>query len=245
MDEKPKTSPAPKTTKTPSEKVSPPVTTDAEKISVEIVTDPHKRLSAKELREMVATRRAEILAQAIADADLADYQAEQAAKNHSQKPTAPRPEARAELAAVPAEMRRLVWTQTALEQEWDAVSADLKQRIQNTAHAGGVGNQLHALHSIDSSGCLKELAVIDLFLRVVRSWPETAAAVAIVDPLVWEVADLDAAEVERNRRITEATAELDRITATARAAAELAIVVSPEVAEAQRRLFDLQFPASI
>jgi hypothetical protein len=132
-----------------------------------------------------------------------------------------------------------------LEREWDAVSADLKQRIQHAVHAGGVGNQLHALHGIDSSGCLKELAVVDLFLRVVRSWPETAAAVALIDPLEWEVADLDAAEIERNRRITEATAELDRITAQARAAAELAIVVSPEVAAAQRRLFDLQFPASI
>jgi len=243
MDKKPKTSPAPKTT-TPSEKVSPPATTEAEKTSVEIVTDPHKRLTPSRMREMLAAHKAS-MAQAIADADAADFAAELAAKNHSQKPTPPRPEARAELAAVPAEMRRLVWAQTALEREWDAVSDDLKLRIQHTAHAGGVGNQLHALHSIDTSGCLKELSVIDLFLRVVRSWPETAAAVALIDPLEWEVADLDAADVERNRRITEAAAELDRITAQARAAAELAIVVSPEVAEAQRRLFDLQFPASL
>jgi len=241
MDKKTKTSPAPKTT-TPSEKVSPPATTEAEKTSVEFV--PHKRLTPSKLRDMIATRKAE-MAQAIADADAADFAAEQAAKDHSPKRASPRPEARAELAAIPYGIRNLAWALTALEREWDAVSDDLKIRIQNTHHKGGVNQQLVELHSMDHSGCLRELAVIDLFLRVVRSWPETAAAVAIVDPLVWEVADLDAAEIERNRRITEATAELDRITAQARAAAELAIVVSPEVAEAQRRLFDLQFPASI
>jgi len=244
MDENTPTPPTPKTSKTPRKRTAPPATTDAAKTSVEIITEPHKRLTPSRIREMLAAHKAS-MAQAIADADAADFAAEQAAKNHSQKPTPPRPEARAELAAVPYGIRNLAWALTALEREWDAVSDDLKIRIQNTHHKGGVNQQLVELHSMDHSGCLRELAVIDLFLRVVRSWPETAAAVAIVDPLVWEVADLDAADVERNRRISEATAELDRITAQARAAAELAIVVSPEVAAAQRRLFDLQFPASL
>ena len=68
---------------------------------------------------------------------------------------------------------------------------------------------MHTLHSIDSSGCLKNLAVVDLFLRVVRSWPETDAATALVDPLEWEVADLEAAEIEHGRRLAEANAEHD------------------------------------
>lgn len=243
MDKKPKTLPAPKTTKTPREKSSPASTTDAVKTSVEIVTDPHKRLTASRLREMFATRKAE-MAQAIADADAADYAAEQAAKDHSVKRTPPRPEARAELAAIPQEIRRLAWTLTALEREWDAVSADLKIRVQHGAHAGGVGNQLHALHSIDHSGCLKELAVVDLFLRVVRSWPETDAATAIVDPLLWEVAELDAAEIEHGRRLAEANAEHDRLVAEARARAELAIMSDPAVAEANLRILKLITPAA-
>ena len=229
MDKKPKALPAPKTPKTTREKSSPHST-----------TDPHKRLTASRLREMLATRRE--MAQAIADADAADFAAEQAAKDHATKRTAPRPEARAELAAIPAEIRRLAWTVTALEREWDAVSDDLKVRVQHGVHAGGVGNQLHALHGIEASGCLKELAVVDLFLRVVRSWPETDAATAIVDPLLWEVADLDAAEIEHARRITEATAEHDRLVAEARARAELAIMSDPAVAESNLRIFKLIHP---
>lgn len=241
MDKKPKALPAPKTTKTPREKSSPASTTDAIKTSVEIVTDPHKRLTANRLKEMLATRKAE-MAQAIADADAADFAAEQAAKDHTIKRTPPRPEARAELAAIPHEIRRLAWTLTALEKEWDAVSDDLKMRVQHAAHAGGEGNQLHALHSIDASGCLKNLAVIDLFLRVVRSWPETHAATDLVDPLLWEVAELDAADAEHARRLAEANAEHDRLVAEARARAELAIMSDPAVAEANLRIFKLIHP---
>ena len=201
MEKTPKKAPAPTTEKTTRKRTAPHSTTDAVKTSVEIVTDPHKKLTASRLREMLATRKE--MAQAIADADAADFAAEQAAKDHSVKIAPPRPEARAELAAIPQEIRRLAWTVTALEREWDAVSDDLKVRVQHTAHAGGVGNQLHALHSIDASGCLKNLAVIDLFLRLVRSWPETSAATDLIDPLLWEVADLDAAEIEHGRRLAE------------------------------------------
>jgi len=74
---------------------------------------------------MIANRKAEI-AQAILDADAADFAAEQAAKDHTPKRTGPRPEARAELAAIPHGIRNLAWTLTALEREWDAVSDDLK-----------------------------------------------------------------------------------------------------------------------
>ena len=243
MDKKPKALPAPKTTKTPREKSSPASTTDAVKTSVEIVTDPHKRLTASRLREMLATRKAE-MAQAIADADAADFAAEQAAKDHTQKIAPPRPEARAELAAIPAEIRRLAWAVTALEREWDAVSDDLKVRVQHGAHAGGVGNQLHALHSIEASGCLKELAVVDLFLRVVRSWPETDAATNLIDPLLWEVAELDAADIEHARRLAEANAEHDRLVAEARARAELAIMSDPAIAESNLRILKLITPAA-
>ena len=118
-----------------------------------------------------------------------------------------------------------------------------KIRIQNTHHKGGVNNQLVELHSIDTSGCLKELAVIDLFLRVVRSWPETAAVVALVDPLEWEVADLDATEIERNRPITEANAEHERLVAEARARAKLAIMSDPIITESNLRIFQLIHPS--
>ena len=241
MEKTPKKAPAPTTEKTTRKRTAPHSTTDAIKTSLEVVTDPHKRLTASRLREMLATRKE--MAQAIADADAADFAAEQAAKDHSVKIKAPRPEARAELAAIPQEIRRLAWAVTALEREWDAVSADLKIRVQHGAHAGGVGNQLHALHGIEASGCLKELAVVDLFLRVVRSWPETDAATAIVDPLLWEVADLEAAEVEHARRITEATAEHDRLVAEARARAELAIMADPAVAESNLRILKLIHPS--
>ena len=240
MDKKPKALPAPKTTKTPREKSSPHSTTDAVKTSVEIITDPHKRLTASRLRAMLATRKA--MAAAIADADAADFAAEQAAKDHSVNIAPPRPEARAELAAIPQEIRNLAWTLTALEREWDAVSADLKLRVQHTAHAGGVGNQMHALHSIDASGCLKNLAVIDLFLRVVRSWPETEQATDLIDPLLWEVADLDAADIEHGRRLAEANAEHDRLVSEARARAELAIMSDPAVAESNLRILKLIHP---
>lgn len=241
MESNPKKAPAPKTEKTTRKRTAPASTTDAIKTSVEVVTDPHKRLTASRLREMLATRKAE-MAQAIADADAADFAAEQAAKDHTTQRTAPRPEARAELAAIPQEIRRLAWTLTALEREWDAVSDDLKMRVQHGAHAGGVGNQLHALYSIDASGCLKNLAVIDLFLRLVRSWPETDAATDLIDPLLWEVAELDAAEVEHARRLAEANAEHDRLVAEARARAELAIMADPAVAESNLRIFKLIHP---
>ena len=242
MEKTPKKAPAPTTEKTTRKRTAPHSTTDAIKTSLEVVTDPHKRLTASRLREMLATRKAE-MAKSIADADAADFAAEQAAKDHTTQRTAPRPEARAELAAIPQEIRRLAWTLTALEREWDAVSDDLKVRVQHGAHAGGVGNQLHALYSIDASGCLKNLAVIDLFLRLVRSWPETDAATDLIDPLLWEVAELDAAEVEHARRLAEANAEHDRLVAEARARAELAIMADPAIAESNLRIFQLIHPA--
>ena len=130
-----------------------------------------------------------------------------------------------------------------MEREWDAVSDDLKVRVQHAAHAGGVGNQLHALHSIESSGCLKELAVVDLFLRVVRSWPETDAATNLIDPLLWEVAELDAADIEHARRLAEANAEHDRLVSEARARAELAIMSDPAIAESNLRILKLITPS--
>ena len=84
--------------------------------------------------------------------------------------------------------------------------------------------------------------MIDLFLRLVRSWPETDAATDLIDPLLWEVAELDAAEVEHARRLAEANAEHDRLVAEARARAELAIMADPAVAESNLRIFKLIHP---
>lgn len=244
--------------KTPRKKASQPV--------VEIVTEPSKRLTAERLREMVATRKAEIAKaeQDAFDADfehkrqVAEFVAEAIAKDHPPALAAemmrtakrlsgppPRPQCRAELAAVSLDQRNLVWSLRGLEEKWAFHAQDILRRVKASHHAGGIGNQMHSLRSISHDGLLAELQDIDLFLRVLKSSPDLEAAIAIVEPLEWEVADLDAAEAEHQRRIQEAKDEHDRILAELRLAAEAAVLTSPEAIAANERVFNLMCPPSI
>ena len=234
--------------------------------SVEIVTEPAKRLTASRLREMVATRKAEIAKaeQDAFDADfeqkrqVAEFVAASIAKDHPPALAAemmrtakrlagppPRPQCRAELASVSPDQRNLVWSLRGLEEKWAFHANDLLVRIKATHHNGGTGNQLHALQSLSHSGLLAELQDIDLFLRVLKSSPDLEAAIAIVEPLEWEVAALDEAESEHRRRVQEAQSEHERIVAEARLAAEAAIATSPEVMASIDRVFQLLHPPSI
>ncbi len=158
---------------------------------------------------------------------------------------APRPNARQLLAEVSFEERRLAWSVAALEEDKALVLARLLNQIKQQAHNGGVGNQRHALHSLEHSGCIGELSVVDLLLRTLTALPEVVAAVALITPLEEEVAQLDAAAEERRAAIAAAEAAHELIVRAAREAADKAIESSPEVAASNLRIFELMHPADL
>jgi len=158
---------------------------------------------------------------------------------------APRPNARQLLAEVSFEERRLAWSVAALEEDKALVLARLVNQIKQQAHNGGVGNQRHALHSLEHSGCLGELSVVDLLLRTLTALPEVAAAVALITPLEEEVAQLDAAAEERRQAIQAAETAHELIVRAAREAADKAIESSPEVTASNLRIFELMHPPSL
>ena len=233
---------------------------------VEIATEPAKRMTAERLREILATRKAEI-ARAEQDAfdaafelktKVSEFVAASIAKDHPPALAAemmrtakrlagppPRPQCRAELAAVSLDQRNLVWSLRGLEEKWAFHAQDILRRVKASHHAGGIGNQMHSLRSISHDGLLAELQDIDLFLRVLKSSPDLEAAIAIVEPLEWEVAALDEAESEHRRRVQEAQAEHARIVAELRLAAEAAVLTSPEAMAANDRVFALLHPPTI
>lgn len=158
---------------------------------------------------------------------------------------APRPNARQLLADVSFEERRLAWSVAALEQDQARIIEQLLTRIKHGVHAGGIGNQRSTLHSLDSSGCLTELSVIDLLLRILQTRPEVAAAVALITPLEEEVAQLDAAAEERRQAIQAAEVAHEELVRAARAAADKAIESSPEVAASNLKIYELMHPAAL
>ena len=158
---------------------------------------------------------------------------------------APRPNARQLLAEVSFEERRLAWSVAALEEDKALVLARLLNQIKHQVHNGGVGNQRHALHSLENSGCLGELSIVDLLLRTLHALPEVAAAVALITPLEEEVAQLDAAAEERRQAIAAAEAAHELIVRAAREAADAAIERSPEVTASNLRIFELMHPPSL
>ena len=201
---------------------------------------------AKQESDYAAAVAAAVAAQVDAlratDAPAADLLAKSIADRNR---PAPRPNARQLLADVSFEERRLAWSVAALEQDQARIIEQILTRIKHGVHAGGVGNQRATLHGLDSSGCLTELAVIDLLLRTLQTRPEVAAAVALITPLEDEVAQLDAAAEERRQAIQAAEVAHEELVRAARAAADKAIESSPEVAASNLKIFELMHSAAL